>query len=315
MLFLGRSGLGKTKLASEVAREMGGKMVILHAPSVLDRSDVTKAVQAAEGGILFIEEIHALPRRLCEDLYQVIDTGQIILTELAPQYSEINSFVVSKSEMPEDRLSEWKGTGRYRIPMLTGYSQVEKTVDIRLTIIGATTDEGLLPNPFLRRLGSLKVYLRSYSQKELILIARLRAKEIGVRFSSKGLENLAVRSRHNPRRVKQMVDRAADLAPGQTVSVANVLESFKLSGVDELGLEPPHRAILQVLAESGGISRASLGQRLGIPSRNIDIHWAELLEQGLVEIDRRHQLTAKGTQSWVDLHGQGWSFTIPKRKG
>jgi Holliday junction DNA helicase RuvB len=314
MLFLGRSGLGKTRLAHEVADEMGKEMIILHAPSVLDRSDVSKAVQAAKDNILFIDEIHSLPRRLCEDLYQVIDTGKITLSELVPQYADVPTMVWTIEELPDEIKDQWTGPGRYPIPTNCGNDIVEREEELFLNIIGATTDEGLLPQPFLRRLGSLKVFLRSYTIGELTEIGHKHAKDIGVRFSKEAMIELAHRARFNPRRVKQMVDRAADLASARhTVSKANVLESLKMSGVDELGLEPPHRAILEVLEETGGLSRASLGQRLGIPVRNIDLHWAELLEQGLVEIDRRHQLTQKGTSSWSSLHDQGWTFYIPRK--
>lgn len=315
MLFLGKSGHGKTRLAQLVAKEMGKPLSVLHGPSAIDRSDVSKAVLAAKDGILFIDETHALSKRLCEDLYTVLDSGTITVQESTPSYFDTYIQVWSEEELPENRRSEWYGPGKYLMPSIVGYEVTEKTLNLGLTVIGATTDEGLLPSPFLRRLSGLKVYLRTYRLEEMVEIGKMRAAEIGVRIANPAMVELATRSRFNPRRMKQTVDIAAAFAirdGKKTVTKAIASESLKLSGVDGMGLEPPHRSILDVLYTSGGLSRASLSQRLGIPSRNLDLHWSELLEQGLVQIDTRHRLTTKGKVIWETLNSQAWSLLVRK---
>lgn len=294
MLLLGKPGQGKTTLAQLIAKEMDKHLVILHAASSVDRASIADKILEAEAGILFIDEIHALDRKLCEDLYTVIDSSQ--MTMFAEENITVNKteFLYIPEELPEGEI--WHGQGWYVVPVVVGQIQVPQSIELSgITIIGATTDESLLPPAFLSRLSALKVYLRDYDEVELGTIATLHADELGLTLQSKTALFLAQHSRSNPRRVKQLVERAGDRARKGKVSPEAAQEALTDLGVDRAGLEPPHRAMLGVLAE-GGLSRTSLGQRLGIPPKNVDHYFGDLMSQGLVRIDRKHEITDKGRQ-------------------
>lgn len=294
MLLLGRSGLGKTTLARAIANEMDVPFTVMHAPNAIEREYVSQKIEEAEGGILFIDEIHALDRSICEDLYTVIDDG--VVTEFMPvMVQEFEpTFVDKESDLPEGY--DWDGPMIYDIPTMV--ESDEKTVVRRplqpITIIGATTDEALLPQPFYRRLSGLKVYLREYTLTELATIAILYADDLDVTIDNEAAMYLAMRSLSNPARIKQLVDRASDRGDINDESAEETAESL---GVDNLGLETPHRDILTALAQSSdGLSRTSLGQKLGLPPKNLDHYWTDLLRLNLVTIDTRHRITQLGRQ-------------------
>ena len=297
MLFLGNSGLGKTRLAEEVANETGRQLVVCHAPSVIDRADLTNKIISASGQILFIDEVHALNRMLAEDLYTVIDNHVVnVETELYDtKYKTI--YALYKSQIPSNM--KWHGPNSYRVPVRSkkvGTVQSEKKLT-GITIIGATTDEALLPPAFLSRLSELKVYLRQYNTVELATIATLHAESMALVLSPEAAIYLSQRARNTPRRVKQLVERAADFAaPDATILEAHATTAAEALGVDALGLEEPHRAILRALRASP-LSRTSLGQTLGLPAANLSLYWGDLLAQGLVSVSTRHELTAKGLQA------------------
>jgi predicted transcriptional regulator len=69
-------------------------------------------------------------------------------------------------------------------------------------------------------------------------------------------------------------------------------------GVDDLGLEQPHRDVLNILARAEkGLSRTTLAQSVGIPMRNLDTYWGDLVGLGLVQISTRHEITEKGKEA------------------
>jgi Holliday junction DNA helicase RuvB len=294
MLFLGNSGLGKTKLAEEVANEIGKQVIVCHAPSVIDKAFLTDKIIEAEGNVLFIDEIHALNRMLAEDLYSVIDKSVVHIEQDLVSATYKTIFALHRGQIPATM--EWHGPDSYRIPVRT--KKIGTTLDERaltsITIIGATTDEALLPPAFLSRLSSLKIYLRPYTVVELGTIVVLFAESIGLTIDRKAAIYLAQRSRSTPRRAKQLLERAADFAaPATRITEDAAITAVEALGIDDLGLEQPHREILKVLAD-GPLSRTSLGQRLGLPAANLSLYWGDLLAQGLVTVSTRHEITQKG---------------------
>lgn len=293
MLFLGNSGLGKTTLANEVAQEVGRKFILLHAPSVMDRSEVAEKIIEADGGILFIDEIHALNRTMAEDIYSVIDRKVVSMHYETYAYSYKYEFAFSPDKVEPGM---WHGPDMYRVP-IRGKKIASGTQETQLegvTIIGATTDEALLPTAFLSRLSQLKVYLRPYNLVELATIATLYADSLGITVDKDAMLFLAQRSRGVPRMVKHLLDRAADFAaPESHVDGPTAARTVDALGVDAYGLEEPHRAILRALAE-GSLSRTSLGQRLGLAASNLTLYWGDLMAQGLVKVGTRHEITGKG---------------------
>lgn len=291
MLILGSSGLGKTHLARSIAQEMNQPFHVVHAPSITEPNQLAQNILKVGKGILFIDEIHALNRAMCEDLYTVIDNNEI---------------AIETTEMVLGKVPVSTQDPQYLLPgMVTGIRWEERLVETKkkvleyrkiesLTVIGATTDEALLPSPFYNRLSRLKVYLRDYDEVELATIGIIYADELGGRIDNDASLSLAQRSLGNPRRMKQLVERSLDLGPLVTVAVADM--AVDSLGVDVLGLEPPHRAILAALLSTDGLSRTSLGQKVGLPPKNLAHYWTDLLKLGLVTIDTRHRLTDSGKE-------------------
>lgn len=288
MLFLAPPGYGKTTLARELSKALKLPFEVLHCPNAQDRSTITEKIIAAQGGVLFCEEVHALRREFAEDLFTVIDDNTIMtmVPVLGPMMVPV---LVEYGDGTADlEMGEHEApTGLYE-----GLRQAIKP----LTIIGATTDESKLPEAFLSRLSGMIIRLEEYDIRELVKIAVEYAKaEHGVRLQRRAAAHIAERCRHNPRRLKDLVDRTVARAVTDDLKVVNdthAITALDALGIDDNGLEEPHRKMLRILTNPA--SRTTLAQRMGIPARNVDMYFGELTKLGFAEIDRKHQITENG---------------------
>lgn len=304
MLFLGSAGRGKTTLAHAVADEMGIPFAVLHGSSTIEREVISTRIMEASGGVLFIDEIHALPRQLAEELYRVIDEEKLAVEVPIFTSKKRNVFIARPDELPVNVRHVYTGPGHYflyeNVP--TKKTRID-VIDVgHVTVIGATTDEALLPTPFLSRLSSLIVRLRPYTIAELADIGDKRAIDLDNWLLPEVTRFLAERANSTPRRMIQLTDRAVDMAiafGNATVTLEDAQMAVDAQGVDRHGLDAPHRAILQALRGADkGLSRTTLAQKLGIPPRNMELYWSDLSEKGFVEIDTRHRITIKGREAY-----------------
>src|SRR3954447_1022087 len=254
VLFAGPPGLGKTTLAGIIAMEMGARMQPTSGPALERAGDLAAILtNLDDGGVLFIDEIHGLPRAVEEVLYPAMEDFQL-------------DIVIGKG--PSAR------TIRLDLP--------------RFTLVGATTRTGLITGPLRDRFGFV-ARLDYYEPDDLEAIIRRDARILGVDIGAGGPEEIAGRSRGTPRIAIRLLKRVRDFAEVRgdgTVSRETAQAGLKLFGVDELGLDKVDRAILHaVCARFGGgpVGLSTLAVSVGEEAETVeDVYEPFLMQLGLL---------------------------------
>jgi Holliday junction DNA helicase RuvB len=254
LLFAGPPGTGKTSLAGIVAAELGVGLRITSGPALERAGDLAAILTNLEDGdVLFIDEIHRLPRAVEEVLYPAMEDFQL-------------DIVIGKG--PSAR------SIRLDLP--------------RFTLIGATTRTGLITGPLRDRFG-LVARLDYYEPEELTAILRRSAGILGVPLAEDGAAEIAGRARGTPRIANRLLKRVRDFAEVRgdgTVSGDTAREALTLFEVDERGLDKVDRAILTALCRTFGGQPVGLGT-LAVavgeePDTVEDVYEPFLLKEGLL---------------------------------
>ena len=215
ILFHSPPGLGKTTLAHIIATEMGVRIVTTSGPAIEKGGDLISILTHLErGDVLFIDEVHRLPKVVEEFLYPAMEDFCI-------------DFIFDKGAHARSH--------RYRLE--------------RFTLVGATTRAGLLSAPLRERFGILR-NLDFYNVEELCRVVKRSAALLGVPIDERGTEEIAKRSRGTPRISNRLLKRVRDFAEirGQgkiEKEIAN--EALLLEGVDEIGLTSLDRRFLETI--------------------------------------------------------------------
>jgi Holliday junction DNA helicase RuvB len=234
LLFHGPPGLGKTTLASLIAREMGVNIKTTSGPVLEKPADLVGILTNQRAGdILFIDEIHRMRPVIEEFLYPAMEDWQVDI-----------------------RLSDGP-----KAQMMT--MKIEK-----FTLVGATTRFGLLTAPMRARFGIVQ-RLNFYPPDELARIVRRSASILGVEVTEDGAAELAKRARGTPRVANRLLRRVRDYAQVKAdgrIDVSVAQDALLMLDVDEYGLDEMDARVLKTLIEKfegGPVGLNSLAVAMG----------------------------------------------------
>ncbi|TWT39686.1 Holliday junction branch migration DNA helicase RuvB [Blastopirellula retiformator] len=220
ILFDGPPGLGKTTFATCIPKDLGVNFQLTSGPAIQAPKDlVPYLTNADERSVLFIDEIHRIPKAVEEYLYTAMED--------------------------------------FRIDIVLGEGTNARTINLQIkpfTLIGATTRSGMLSAP-LRDRFVLREHLDFYTDEELAEILGRNAKKLGVTIDDEASLEISKRSRSTPRvannRLRWVRDFATSRADGH-VTLQLAREAMEMQAIDDLGLDKQDRNYLSTLVRVFG---------------------------------------------------------------
>ncbi|HKY50067.1 MAG TPA: Holliday junction branch migration DNA helicase RuvB [Candidatus Limnocylindria bacterium] len=251
----GPPGVGKTSLANVMAHELGVPIRITSGPAIERAGDLAAILTNLQPGeILFIDEIHRLPRVVEEVLYPAMDVYQL-------------DIVIGKGP----------GARTLRLPLP------------RFTLVGATTRIGRLSSPLRDRFGAT-YKLDHFATDALEKVVRRSARILGIEIEPAAAHEIARRSRGTPRIANRWLKRVRDFAEVRhdgVVTLAVAREALAALEVDDKGLDAVDRTLLAAIVEkfSGGpVGLETLAAALSEDAETIeDVYEPYLMQEGYLK--------------------------------
>lgn len=254
VLLYGPPGLGKTTLSGIIANEMGVNFRITSGPAIEKPGDLAALLtNLNEGDVLFIDEIHRLPRTVEEILYPAMEDFSI-------------DIITGKGQMATS----------YHLPLP------------KFTLVGATTRAGQLSAPLRDRFGVV-LRLEMYTPEELSKIILRSAAILGIYIDKEGALEIASRSRGTPRIANRLLKRVRDFALVESQGEID-FETAKMAlnklDIDELGLDANDRRMLKTMIEfykGGPVGIETLASAIGEESVTIeDVYEPYMMQIGFI---------------------------------